>query len=101
MKFRKAKCFKVLKLPGNYFIYESNKSEGEKYQDSATITKWKYNNKIQFSSVQSLSRVQLFATPWIAARQASLSITISWSSLKLMSIEENVSNRNVYQQMNK
>ena len=42
---------------------------------------------IQFSSVQSLSRVWLFATPWIAARQASLSITISWSSLKLMSIE--------------
>ena len=42
---------------------------------------------LQFSSVQSLSRVWLFATPWIAARQASLSITISWVSLKLMSIE--------------
>ena len=41
----------------------------------------------QFSSVQSLSRVRLFATPWIAARQASLSITISQSSLRLMSIE--------------
>ena len=41
----------------------------------------------QFSSVQSLSRVWLFATPWIAAHQASLSITISWSSLRLMSIE--------------
>ena len=40
-----------------------------------------------FSSVQSLSRVRLFATPWIAARQASLSITNSWSSLKLMSIK--------------
>ena len=40
-----------------------------------------------FSSVQLLSRVPLFATPWIAARQASLSITISWSSLRLMSIE--------------
>ena len=40
-----------------------------------------------FSSVQSLSRVQLFATPWIAARQASLSITISQSLLKLMSIK--------------
>ena len=40
-----------------------------------------------FSSVQSLSRVQLFATPWIAACQASLSITNSRSSLKLMSIE--------------
>ena len=40
-----------------------------------------------FSSVQSLSRVQLFATPWTKARQASLSITNSWSLLKLMSIE--------------
>ena len=39
------------------------------------------------SSVQSLSRVLLFATPWTAARQASLSITNSWSLLKLMSIE--------------
>ena len=41
---------------------------------------------INFSSVQSLSCVNS-ATPWTAARQASLSITISWSSLKLMSIE--------------
>ena len=39
------------------------------------------------SSVQSLSRVRLFANPWTAARQASLSITHSWSLLKLMSIE--------------
>ena len=44
-------------------------------------------NALQFNSVQSLSRVRLFVTPWIAARQASLSITNSWSSLKLMSIE--------------
>ena len=40
-----------------------------------------------FSSVQSLSCVRLFATPWIAARQASLSITNSRSSLRPMSIE--------------
>ena len=39
------------------------------------------------SSVQLLSRVRLFETPWTAARQASLSITNSWSFLKLMSIE--------------
>jgi len=44
-------------------------------------------SSIQFSSVQSLSRVWLFATPWIVARQASLSITNSGSSPKLMSIE--------------
>ena len=37
--------------------------------------------------VQSLSHIQLFATPWIAARQASLSFTISQTLLKLMSIE--------------
>ena len=41
----------------------------------------------QFSSVQSLSCVRLFETPWIAARQASLSIINSRSSLKLTSIE--------------
>ena len=41
----------------------------------------------QFSSVQSLSRVWIFATPWIAARQASLSITNSRNSLRLTSIQ--------------
>ena len=41
----------------------------------------------QFSSVQSLSHVQLFVTPWTIACQASLSITNSWSLLKLMPIE--------------
>ena len=45
---------------------------------------------IQFSSVQSLSRVWLFATPWIAACQASLSITNSWSSLRLTSITDSM-----------
>ena len=42
---------------------------------------------VQFSSVQLLSHVRLFATPWIAARQASLSITNSRSSFRLASIE--------------
>ena len=40
-----------------------------------------------FSSVQSLSRVQLFVTPWTVARQASMSITNSWSLLKFVSIK--------------
>ena len=44
-------------------------------------------HSVQFSSVQSLSCVRLFATPWITACQASLSITDSRSLLKLMSIE--------------
>ena len=42
---------------------------------------------IQFRSVQSLSHVLLFATPWTAAPQSSLSITSSQSLLKLMSVE--------------
>ena len=47
------------------------------------------------SSVQSLSRVQLFATPWTAAPQASLSITNSRSLLKLISIEAVMSSNNL------
>ena len=46
-----------------------------------------FNLYAEFSSVQSFSHVSLFVTPWIAAHQASLSITSSQSSLKLMSIE--------------
>ena len=42
---------------------------------------------VQFSSVQLLSRVRLFAAPWTAARLASLSIANSWSLPKLMPIE--------------
>ena len=50
---------------------------------------WSYHNTVNqlFSSVQLLSRVWLFATPWIVAHQAFLSITNSQSSLKLMSIQ--------------
>ena len=44
-------------------------------------------HSVQFSSVQSLSRLQLFVIPWITAHQASLSITNTWSLLKLMPIE--------------
>ena len=45
------------------------------------------SSSVQFSSVQSLSSVRIFATPWTAAHQASLSITNSQSLLKLISIE--------------
>ena len=55
---------------------------------SESITSFKLlNNSIQFSSVQSLSHVWLFETPWTASFQASLWITNSQSLLKLMSIE--------------
>ena len=47
------------------------------------------------SSVQSLSRIRLFATPWTAACQASLSITSSWSLLKLVSIESVMSSNHL------
>ena len=53
----------------------------------STLSKLIHRLNYQFSSVQSLSRVRLFVTPWIAASQASLSITISPSSLRLTSIE--------------
>ena len=48
---------------------------------------WSLALLLLVSSVQSLRHVWLFATPWTAARQSSLSITNSWSLLKLMSIE--------------
>ena len=58
---------------------------------SVEVTHWKEAQgsslDAQFSSVQSLSRVRLFVTPWIAAHQASLSITNSRNSLRLTSIE--------------
>ena len=61
---------------------------GKKKVHSLLVTPsyWLHNNSVSIS-VQSLSRVQLFATPWTVARQASLSITNSQSLLKLMSIE--------------
>ena len=46
-----------------------------------------YRKQVQFSSVQSLSNVQLFETPWTAACQAYLSLTVSRNLLKLMSIK--------------
>ena len=57
------------------------------YQETIHVI-WKCSYYyFKFSSVQLLSRVWLFATPWTEVRQASLSITNSWSLLRLMSIE--------------
>ena len=58
-------------------------------EDTKMTNTWKYAvyRCLLVAVVQSLSRAWLFVTPWTAARQASLSITISWSLLKLMSIE--------------
>ena len=63
------------------------KEESEKVGLKLSIQKTKVMASGPVSPVQSLSHVQLFATPWIAAHQASLSITNSPSLLKLMSIE--------------
>ena len=63
------------------------------YQFSQTPWIWTWVPR--FSSVQSLSRVWLFETPWIAAHQASLSITNSWSLLKLMPIESVMPSRHL------
>ena len=52
------------------------------------LIKFNFKKKCSFSSVQSLSNVRLFATPWIAAHQASLSITNSWSSLRLSPLSQ-------------
>ena len=57
------------------------------FQSQAFLSIKNIKGGLQFSSIQSLSHVRLFVTPWIAARQASLSITNSLSSLKLMCIE--------------
>ena len=61
------------------------------YQQTISLTQFQvlslFPNPLQFSLVQSLSRVQLFVTLWTAAHQASLSIANSWSLPKLISIE--------------
>ena len=63
------------------------KEESEKVGLKLNIQNLRSWHMVPFSSIQSLSHVQLFVTPWTAARQASLSITNSWSSPKLTSIE--------------
>ena len=64
-----------------------NKRSWQKHPYTFTLITRKTKHIYQSSSVQSLSRVRLFTTPWTAARQGSLSITNPWSLLKLMPIE--------------
>ena len=58
-----------------------------RWMDEKAVVRIHNGVLVQFSSVQSLSHVRLFATPWIAAHQVSLSITNSWSSPRPMSSE--------------
>ena len=79
-----------------FYLYSTSLSKTKKRlirTSSCYVFTWQKGQRsfqfssVHFSSVQSLSRVRLFATPWIAAHQASLSITNSRSLLQLMSIE--------------
>ena len=75
-----------MSLPSSWL---SNESATRKDSESECLAKdnLETNPICLFSSLQSLSHLRLFVTPWIAARQTSLSITISRSLLKLMSME--------------
>ena len=64
-------------------------------QKLSTVENYFLKNVTPEHSVQLLSHVWLFATPWIAARQACLSFTISWSLLKLMSIKSMMSSNHL------
>ena len=70
-----------------YFLTTEFLAEHDAFEQNSSRKMSLIKSSVQFSSVQLLSRVQLFVTPWIAARQTSLSITNSWSLHKLMSIE--------------
>ena len=74
---------KVSRRPKQSFLQRRHTDEQQTHEKMLNIAHY----SIQFSSFQSLSCVRLFVTPWIAAHQASLSITDSRSSPKLMSIE--------------
>ena len=83
---------KTLKVPVDPLGALASSPAKFKKQYTSCLTSWGGTNAHPptyhaISSVQLLSRVQHFATPWTTARQASLFITNSWSSLKLMSIE--------------
>jgi len=80
----------MLKVKLQYFGHLMQRADSlEKTQILGKIEgrrrRWMAEDEI--SSVQSLSQVRLFATPWAAAHQASLSLINSWSLLKLMYIE--------------
>ena len=76
----------ILLLWNNYWQSWEKKTHLPSQVSRHSYKKW-HINRTAFSSVQLLSRVRLFATPWITARQASRSITNSWSLLRLTSIE--------------
>ena len=89
-------CFRASSLHASLPAWPHQTAESDSWSNTSSLCKLKKKKQTEkqqivvshwFSSVQSLSRVRLFATPWTTARQASLSITNSWSPPKPMSIE--------------
>ena len=82
-------CFRKWNAISKIYYIQSLELLAEKYSKNKNGPLYfaDFFRVVEFSSVQSLSRVWLFVTPWIAAHQASLSITNSRSSPKLTSIE--------------
>ena len=80
-------CIQYARKFGNFSnVHRTGKGQFSLQSQRKAIPK-NAQSMVQFSSVQSLTYVRLFATSWTVARQASLSITNSWSLLKLMSFE--------------
>ena len=61
--------------------------EAKQFRRQSGVDKWHFNPRFSGVVIQLLSHVQLFVNPWTLAHQASLSLTVSQSLLKLMSIE--------------
>ena len=82
-------CPRSFPASGSFPLSQLFASGGQSIRASASASVLPMNIQgyFPFSSVQSLSSVRLFVTPWTAARQTSLSITNSWSLLKLMSVD--------------
>jgi len=91
---KKSKILSMLLIFLHKLIYTFNMIPLQKFSVAILLELDQFSS-VQFSSVQWLSRVQLFATPWTAACQASLSITNSQSSFKLMSIESVMPSNNL------
>ena len=87
VKYNKYIIIKYSSNPRNWHIFPSVCVFFDLFHQHLIVFGAQFFCLLQFSTVQLLSHVQLFATPWTVAHQASLSVTNSWNLLKLMSIE--------------
>ena len=81
-------CLKMPYIPSAHILWDVAPSQTQRKLRN-TVSVWSRNTELDWwsISVQLLSRVQLLVAPWTTPHQASLSITSSWSLLKLMSME--------------